>query len=112
MTGNYRLLERPIAPAMLIGQNAELVFPLLSSTGYLGPIFQGAYVFQVTLQNGIALRGSITRIPSGYMPGYTTSAYYVTQALYIGNVLCTISTYMIKMNSLTDPSKIGSLSLA
>jgi len=103
-----RTLNLLVLPLEVVGQIPQS----LSTTRYSGPIFQGAYVFQVTLQNGIALRGRMTHFPSGYMPGYTTSAYYVTRALYIGSDLYTISTSKIKMNSLTDLSEIGSVSLA
>jgi uncharacterized secreted protein with C-terminal beta-propeller domain len=103
-----RTLNLLVLPAEVVGQIPQS----LSSTVYSGPIFQGAYVFQVTLQSGIVLRGSITHILNGELPGYNNSAYYVTRSLYIGSVLYTISTAMIKMNSLTDLSEIGSISLA
>jgi uncharacterized secreted protein with C-terminal beta-propeller domain len=103
-----RTLNLLVLPAEVVGRIPQS----LSSTGYSGPTFQGAYVFQVTLQNGIVLRGSITHILNGELPGYNNSAYYVTRSLYIGSVLYTISTAMIKMNSLTDLSEIGSISLA
>ena len=103
-----RTLNLLVLPLEVVGHIPQS----LLGTGFSGPIFQGAYVFQVTLQNGILLRGSITHILNGELPGYITSAYYVTRALYIGSVLYTISTAMIKMNSLTDLSEIGSISLA
>src|SRR2546425_6273628 len=37
------------------------------------------------------------------------SAYYVTRALYIGNVLYTVSTALIKMNGLTELSAFARL---
>jgi inhibitor of cysteine peptidase len=103
-----RTLNLLVLPIEVVGQIPQT----FSSTGYSGPIFQGAYVFQVTLQNGIVLRGSITHILNGNLSGYVNSAYYVTRSLYIGSVLYTISTAMIKMNSLTDLSELGSISLA
>ena len=103
-----RNLNLLVLPVEVVGQIPQS----LSSTGYSGPIFQGAYVFQVTLQNGIVLRGSISHILNGDLPSYINSAYYVTRALYIGSVLYTISTAMIKMNGLTDLSELGSISLA
>src|SRR5712692_6170047 len=103
-----RALNLFVIPVEVVGQ----VSASLISTGYSGAIFQGAYVFQVTLQNGIALRGSITHLASGELPNYTNAAYYVTRSFYIGSVLYTISAAMIKMNSLTDLSALGSVSLA
>ncbi len=103
-----RTLDLLVLPIEVVGQ----IPPSLLAPGYSGPVFQGAYVFQVTLQNGIVLRGSITHILNRELPSYTTSAYYVTRALYIGSVLYTISTAMIRMNSLTDLSELASVSLA
>lgn len=81
---------------------------------YGQPTFQGAFVFQVTVDHGIVLRGTITHFPSSVQPSsyYAyNSAYFVTRSLYIGNVLYTISPAMIKMNSLSDLSEMGSVPL-
>jgi len=79
-------------------------------------VFQGAYVFNVSLTDGIIMRGRITHLDegedllkSGY---YFESQYSVERALYIGNVLYTISNGMIKMNSLEDLGEINGLELS
>ena len=78
------------------------------------PIWQGAYVFNVTPENGIVFRGGVTQLTSGQLsqlfslPSYN---HFITRTLYIGNVLYTISSAAIQMNSLTDLSEIGSVSL-
>ena len=78
------------------------------------PIWQGAYVFNVTPDGGIVFRGGITQLTSSQLsqlftwPGYS---HFITRTLYIGNVLYTISNAAIQMNSLTDLSEIGSVSL-
>jgi inhibitor of cysteine peptidase len=79
--------------------------------GYNPIVWQGAYVFSVTIQNGIAFRGGITHYPTGILPPYYNGNLYITRSLYIGNVLYTISNGMVKMNSLTDLSELGSVSL-
>lgn len=79
-------------------------------SGYSG-VYQGAFVFQVTVQGGIIFRGSITQIPSETQNSYVSSALYITRSLYIGNTLYTISNAMIKMNSLSDLSDQGFVSL-
>ncbi len=79
---------------------------------YNPPVWQGAYVFNVTTQNGIVFRGGITHLPTGELPSGNNSNLFVTRALYIGSVLYTISNNMVKMNSLTDLSALGSVSLA
>src|SRR2546425_4030408 len=75
-------------------------------------VFQGAYVFSVTVQNGIVFRGSITHLPAGELPNWNNSNLFVKRALYIGNVLYTVSDNMVMMNNLSDLSGLGSVSLA
>jgi inhibitor of cysteine peptidase len=79
---------------------------------YNPPVWQGAYVFNVTVSNGIVLRGNVTQIPTGQVPSWNNSGFYVTRALYIGSVLYTISNNMVKMNSLTDLTELDTVSLA
>ncbi len=77
-------------------------------------VWQGAYVFNITASS-ITLRGGITHIEnntdylkSGY---YFQSQYSVQRALYIDNVLYTLSSVKIKLNSLADLSEIGEIAL-
>jgi uncharacterized secreted protein with C-terminal beta-propeller domain len=67
---------------------------------YGQPVWQGAYVFNVTLENGFQLRGNITHMESGI--SITDRNYYVERSLYIENVLYTISAVKVKLNSLDD----------
>ncbi|MEM2688069.1 MAG: beta-propeller domain-containing protein, partial [Thermoproteota archaeon] len=78
-------------------------------------VFQGAYVFRVSPEEGITLRGRITHLKdqeelnkSGY---YFSSKYTVTRSLYVGDVLYTVSRGKIKANSLTDLSEISEVEL-
>jgi uncharacterized secreted protein with C-terminal beta-propeller domain len=78
-------------------------------------INQGAYVFEISKENGIQLRGSITHIEdpqeflkSGY---WFESPYSVERSLYIENILYTISQSTIKMNSIDDLSELGRINL-
>ena len=64
------------------------------------PVWQGAYVFNITLSDGFVLRGNVTHQESGM--GIWESSYWVNRALYIENVLYTVSDKKIKMNSLED----------
>jgi inhibitor of cysteine peptidase len=106
------------AKALLFDRSLNLlvlpieVYARSSLSGYSGPVSQAAYVFQVTLQNGLVLMGTITHLPSSSPSGLYSSPYFVTRALYIGNVLYTVSNAMIRMNNLTDLSDLGSVSLA
>lgn len=72
--------------------------------------WQGLYVFNITLNGGIVLRGNITHQENGSI--YWDSAYEVKRALYIENVLYTVSDRKIKMNSLEDLTEIKEIQLS
>ena len=73
-------------------------------------VWQGAYIFTISLEleEKIMLRGTITHIENGNVHN---ASNYVTRALFIGDVLYTISESKIKMNSLLDLSEINELNL-
>jgi len=73
-------------------------------------VWQGAYIFTISLEleEKIMLRGTITHIENGNLHN---ASNYVTRALFIGDVLYTISESKIKMNSLLDLSEINELNL-
>jgi inhibitor of cysteine peptidase len=66
---------------------------------YGTPVWQGAYVYNITLTDGLVLKGNITHAESAGMP---PSSLYVSRALYIGDVLYTVSQGKIELNSLAD----------
>jgi len=110
------------------GERGLLVIPVLEAkifrekySGGIPPnaygeyVFQGAYVFRVSPEEGITLRGRITHLEdqdaldkSGY---YFSSRYTVTRSLYIGDVIFTVSSGKIKANSLADLSEISGVEL-
>lgn len=76
-------------------------------------IFQGAYVYDLSVEDGFNLKGTITHYDneelfkkSGY---YFHGDYTIERSLYIENILYTLSTGMIKMNSLEDLEEINYL---
>ena len=78
-------------------------------------VWQGAYVFNISLDEGLVLRGGITHLKndtelmkSGY---YFFSPYSVKRSLYIDNVLYTISDKKIMMNSLENLAEINEVEL-
>jgi len=73
-------------------------------------VWQGAYIFTVSLEleEKIMLRGTITHIENGDVHN---ASNYITRALFIGEVLYTISDSKIKMNSLLDLNEINELNL-
>jgi len=76
---------------------------------YGATVWQGAYVFNVTLTGGFNLTGRITHGTEG--GGVPEAGYWVNRALYIENVLYTVSDRKVKMNNLTDLSAIGEVQL-
>jgi uncharacterized secreted protein with C-terminal beta-propeller domain len=66
--------------------------------------WQGLYVFNITISDGITLRGNVTHQENSTV--YWDSTYWVKRALYIENVLYSISDKKIKMNSLDDLREI------
>ena len=70
------------------------------SSAYGQPVWQGAYVFNVTLEKGFELRGNITHMENGI--SIYDSNFYVKRSLYIENVLYTVSNVKVKLNSLDD----------
>jgi uncharacterized secreted protein with C-terminal beta-propeller domain len=82
---------------------------------YGEPVYQGAYVFDISIDNGLQLRGRITHIddPSDLEEGYYYfySPFSVERSLYIDDVLYTISEAKIKMNNLENLDYINEVQL-
>lgn len=78
--------------------------------------FQGAYVFNVDLENGIQLKGRVTHVEdeeSFLKAGqyYYNDAYSVKRSLYMDDVLYTLSTKIIKMNKLDSLDEVNKVEL-
>ncbi len=85
------MLVAKIDPAQYSGQ--------VPSWAYGTPTWQGAYVFNITLTDGLVLRGNVTHQQGAFV---WNSGYDVKRSLYIENVLYTVSDKKIKMPSLDD----------
>jgi len=79
-------------------------------------VFQGAYVFDISAEDGFRLKGRVTHqenrdemMKSGYY--YYNSPYDIRRSLYIEDVLYTISEGAIKMNGLENLEEINEISL-
>jgi len=76
-------------------------------------VFQGAYVYSLTLEGGFELKGTVTHYESN--EEFKKSGYYfrgdhsVHRSLYIGNVLYTLSEKKLKLNYLDNLSEIKAL---
>ncbi|MBI2598330.1 MAG: beta-propeller domain-containing protein [Candidatus Diapherotrites archaeon] len=98
--------ELLVLPIMLAEIPQEQKKPLgeeqISPT-YGEPVFQGAFVYRLTLENGFEERARITHLSQedelkrGY---YYGDEYSVKRALFIEDVLYTLSDKMLKANSL------------
>jgi len=79
------------------------------------PVYQGAYVFDISIDNGLQLKDRITHIedPTGLEQGYYyySSPYSIQRSLYIDDVLYTISDAKIKMNNLENLDYINEVQL-
>jgi inhibitor of cysteine peptidase len=72
-------------------------------------VWQGVYVYNITLADGLVLKGNITHAET---PGLPPNTLFVNRALYIGNVLYTVSQGKIELNSLVDLSLLKEISLS
>ncbi|MDR1993827.1 MAG: beta-propeller domain-containing protein [Nitrososphaerota archaeon] len=112
------LLVIPVSLALVNSQTTQ-VSP--DAVLYGETVWQGAYVFSLSLDGGFTLKGTITHLNSalldnqGYLSDsrefYATQNDWITRSLYIGNVLYTVSNLGIKLTNLTDMSPMSSINL-
>jgi hypothetical protein len=83
------------------------------SWAYGEPVYQGAYVFNISADTGLNLTGRITHIedPNELEEYYYYSPFFVIRSLYIDDVLFTISNAKIKMNNLGNLDYINEVEL-
>jgi uncharacterized secreted protein with C-terminal beta-propeller domain len=80
------------------------------ANAYGTPVYQGAYVFNVTLTGGLTLDGTITHGQNnGVMPD---NNYWITRSLYIDDVLYTVSQAKIMLNSLPSLAFLKEIDLS
>ena len=76
---------------------------------YGTPVWQGVYVYNITLTDGLVLEGNVTHADTTGLP---PSTLFINRALYIGDILYTVSQGKIEMNSLADLSHLKEISLS
>jgi len=84
-------------------------YNVIGDTYYPKGFWQGEYVFDVSLSSSFVLRGNVTH--QGNNPEPWDTNYWVKRALYIDNVLYTISDKKVKMNSLEDLGLLNEIQL-
>jgi uncharacterized secreted protein with C-terminal beta-propeller domain len=86
------------------------------ANAYGEPVYQGAYVFDISVDEGLELKGRITHVGNvtdpeqGYY--YYYSPFSVERSLYIDDILYTISDAKIKMNDLENLDYINEVQLS
>ncbi len=104
-----------LAIPVLVAEIDEKKYPNgVPANAYGDYVWQGVYVFSIS-ESGLTVKGRITHLEdaadylkSGY---YFFSPFSVKRALYIGDVLYTISDKKVKMNNLSDLAEIGEVKL-
>ncbi|MCE8423481.1 MAG: beta-propeller domain-containing protein [Candidatus Methanoperedens sp.] len=80
--------------------------------GYMPKVWQGAYVFGVTPEDGFKLKGKVSHLDDYEEPNYYwNSPYAVRRSLYMDNVLYTISAGKILMNDINNVTEINRVDL-
>ena len=82
----------------------------LEDTYYGMDYWQGEYVFTTSLTSGFTLKGNVTHQQTNV--DHWNSSYWIKRALYIDDVLYTVSDKKIKMNSLADLSLLKEVVLS
>jgi uncharacterized secreted protein with C-terminal beta-propeller domain len=113
--GNNTSSSQTISPSAPVAEPGVII------SSNTAEYWQGAYVFNLSLNGGFNLKGTVTHLNSTLLdsPGFMndSSAYYnsqndwITRSLYIGNTLYTISNSEVQLNSLTDMTQIGEVDL-
>jgi inhibitor of cysteine peptidase len=94
--------------ALLFDHTKDLLAMPISANFYNSTWRQSLYVFNLTLTNGLVLKGTINHQNSA---SNRDSGYDVKRALYINNVLYSVSDKKIKLNDLGDLAFIKEISL-
>jgi uncharacterized secreted protein with C-terminal beta-propeller domain len=77
-------------------------------------VFQGAYVYNLTMEDGFVLRGKVTHYDTNEAFLKSGEYFYggqsnITRSIYIGNILYTLSESRLQLNDLTSMATIRKL---
>lgn len=105
-----------VIPVLLAEIDEEQYGDDIRDNAYGDYVFQGAYVYDLTIEDGFDLKGRITHMDDedafdkyGYY--YYDYGYAVKRSLYIGDVLYTVSDNKIMANSIDDLEEIAEVEL-
>jgi inhibitor of cysteine peptidase len=101
------LLSIPV----LVAKIDESKYPSpVPPSAYGDAVWQGAYVFDISLYHNLVLEGRITHLDNS--TSIYEQGYWVKRSIYIEDVFYTVSDRMIKMNRLEDMSQIDQVPLS
>ena len=111
------LLVIPVNLAVVSDANKQQ-----GNSAYGDFVWQGAYIFSLSVDGGFTLKGTITHLDTSLLNQkgqltssdnyYNTQNQWITRSLYIGNTLYTISNSEVKLNNLSDLSQTGIVNLS
>jgi inhibitor of cysteine peptidase len=104
-----------VIPVNLAEVDKTVVAPSPSAYGTF--VWQGVYVFRLTLNDGFVLKGTVTQMENNasLQDGHyywMNSDYWISRALYIGNTLYTVSNARVQLNSLDNFALIAEVDLS
>ena len=104
-----------LAIPVLLAKIDPLKYPKGVDAGAYGDyVFQGEYVFDVSLDSGFTLKGTVSHTDSGDLAKsgyYWYSSSSVKRALYMDSTLYTVSDMFVKANDLSTLGAISSLQI-
>ena len=94
-------------------QKSLLVIPVNINDWRKSYYNQGAYVFDLSLDNGFYLKGIVTHFENKTQDKYYYGDYFSTirRSLYINEILYTVSENFVKANKLNDLSVVSSINI-
>ena len=105
-----------VIPVLLAEVNEEQWGEETPDNAYGDYVFQGAYVYDLTVEDGFDLKGTVTHIDDedafdkyGYY--YYDYGYAIKRSLYIDDVLYTVSDNRVQGNSLDGLERVASIEL-
>jgi len=105
------LLVIPVQVAQIDAKDYPYGIP---PNAYGEPVWQGAYVFNISLEKGLEFRGGITHCTGADFSQYGyfySSDCFVERSLFIDDVLYTVSDAKVKMNDLGTLDEINEVTL-
>ena len=89
--------------------------PETPSNTYGEAVFQGAYVYDVSLSNGFALKGKVSHYSDNEVAEKSGTYWWgdkdISRVLYIGNYLYTVSNALVQSNALSNLAEISEVEL-